>query len=72
MQNHPIKLSVLENVRNKINLVAAVPTYMPLESDMIKSNILYRAKILKKARSASNSVVKKRIATTEEPSDASA
>ena len=45
-------MSFLDNVRNKLNLVQAVPTYWPLESDSIKSNLMYRAPANKKARSA--------------------
>ena len=55
-----------------MNLVATVPSYSPLESDEIKSNILYKAPKLKKSRSATNSVVKKKAATTLQPSDAAA
>ena len=55
-----------------MNLVATVPSYSPLESDEIKSNILYKAPKLKKSRSATNSVVKKKAATTLQTSDAAA
>ena len=60
LQNHPISLSFANNVKNKINLVAAVPTYMPLESDSIKSNMCYRTPATKRARSATKAQPKKK------------
>lgn len=59
LQNHPISLAFVGNVRNKINLVASVPSYMPLESDSIKSNLLYRTPAMKRARSATRTPAKK-------------
>ena len=43
LQHQPIELSYLEGCRNRVNLITAVPTYFPLDSDRLQENLMYKS-----------------------------
>ena len=52
LRNNPVELSVLDHIKNKLNLVLNVPSYFPLDSDEVLAHLMYQAPPMKKARSS--------------------
>ena len=51
LQNRPIEMSCIDSIKNKLNLVLNVPSYFPLDSDLIQTHLMYRSIPIKKAKS---------------------
>ena len=55
LQNQPIEFNTIDQIKNKINLIYHVPSYFPLDSDTLISNLMYKAAApIKRARSSNS------------------